>query len=120
MSRYPQPPQTYAGVKRDQAARFAYDEVLTDQERRAIKDAAQPLLEVRNLGEVGLAELLYALGQAGYLEMLSEPKFPTNDRETSDNFDVDETITGKEFSADDIMTEGKFHNGTGEAGKDGE
>lgn len=59
--------QTPAGADRDRFARYAWDEDSTPDERRALMNAGQRLLEIRNMGETGLAELLFALVRAGYL-----------------------------------------------------
>lgn len=65
------PPQPPAAVERDAAARHAWAE-LSERERAEIRRAAPRLYELNHLGDVSVAELLFALGQAGYLRALAE------------------------------------------------
>ena len=69
MSHIDKPPQTRAGIRRDQAARFAWGE-LPEAERAKLRRICIALLDLNQMGEVGLAELLYSLGQSGILEKM--------------------------------------------------
>lgn len=58
-----------ASRRRDAVGRFAWSE-LSEKERAEIRHAVPRLYEVHNLGDIGVAELLYALGMAGVLDKL--------------------------------------------------
>lgn len=56
-----------ASRRRDERARDAWD-ALTEKGRSQIRRAVPRLYEVYNLGDLGVAELLVALGEAGILK----------------------------------------------------
>jgi len=86
--------QTQAGARRDLVARYAWSEELEETERVQIRKAAQRVCEIRGMGEVGLAELLFALVKAGCFS--DDEKNQRNDCVTDENIstDVENVDTG--------------------------